>query len=78
MQPIPIMALLDLHLALHDRRRRNIDKPVDLKGRSWAVAPTFRQTAGIIYHPWRPFWIVTEPPAPPENRWPVFLGQYTP
>ncbi len=75
MQPVPSMALLDLHLAIHDRRRRNTDNPVDFEGRSWAIAPTLRKTVSIIHHPGRQFWVVTEPPAPPENRWPEVLGK---
>ena len=62
MQPAPCTALLDLHLALHYRRRRNTDNPVDFAGRSWAIAPTHRKTVGIIHHPDRQFWVVTEPP----------------
>ena len=77
MQPVPSTALLDLHLALHDRRRRNTDNQVDFDGRSGAIAPTLRKTVGIIHHPGRPFWVVTEPPAPPANRWPEVLGKYT-
>jgi hypothetical protein len=47
MQPVPSTAMLDLHLALHDRRRRNTDNPVDFEGRSWAIAPTLRKTVSI-------------------------------
>ncbi|MEY3275820.1 MAG: hypothetical protein RL153_1086 [Verrucomicrobiota bacterium] len=75
MQPVPSTALLDLHLAIHDRRSRNTDNPVDFEGRSWAIAPTLRKTVSIIHHPGRQFWVVTEPPAPPENRWPEVLGK---
>ena len=77
MQPVPRMALLDLHLALHGRRRRRTDNPVDFEGRSWAIAPTLRKTVTIIHHPGRPFWVVPEPPAPPENRWAEVLGKYS-
>ncbi|MFM8420822.1 MAG: hypothetical protein ACKOEQ_11955 [Verrucomicrobiota bacterium] len=76
-QPVPSTALLDLHLALHDRRCRNTDNPAGFEGRSWAIAPTPRKTLSIIHHPGRPFWVVTEPPAPPANRWPEVLGKYT-
>ena len=75
MQPVPTTALLDLHLALHHRRYRNTDNPVDFAGCSWAIAHTLRKTVSIIHHPGRPFWVVTEPPAPPENRWPEVLGE---
>jgi hypothetical protein len=67
--------MLDLHIALHHRRYRNSDNPVDFAGRSWAIAHTLRKTVSIIHHPGRPFWVVTEPPAPPENRWPEVLGE---
>ena len=77
MQPVPSTALPELHLALHDRRPRNTDNPVDVEGRSWAIAPTLGKTVSILHHPGRPFWVVTEPPAPPANRWPEVLGKYT-
>ncbi|MFM8421369.1 MAG: hypothetical protein ACKOEQ_14745, partial [Verrucomicrobiota bacterium] len=77
MQPVPSAVPFDLHLALDNRRRRNTDNPVDVKGRSWAIAPTLRKTVSIIHHPGRPFWVVDEPPAPPENRWPEVLGKYS-
>ena len=75
MQPVPITALLDLHVAPHDRRRRNTDNRVDFEGRSWAIWPTRRKTVGIVHQPGRPFWSVAEPPTPPENRWPEVLGK---
>jgi len=77
MQPVPTTALLDLHLALHDRRRCNTDNQVDFEGRSWAIAPTHRESVGIIHHPGRQFWVATEPPSPPNNRWPEVLGKYS-
>ncbi|MFM7103841.1 MAG: hypothetical protein ACKO3N_22075 [Verrucomicrobiota bacterium] len=77
MRPAPSTALLDLHLALHYRRRRNTDNPVDFEGRSWAIAPTHRKTVGIIHHPRRQFWVVTEPPSPPQNPWPEVLARYS-
>ncbi|MFM7102000.1 MAG: hypothetical protein ACKO3N_12605 [Verrucomicrobiota bacterium] len=77
MKPVPSMALLGLHLALHYRRRRNTDNPADFEGRSGAIAPTHRQNVGTIHHPGRQFWVVTEPPSPPENRWPEVLGKYS-
>jgi len=77
MQPAPCTALLDLHLALHYRRRRNTDNQVDFAGRSWAIAPTHRKTVGIIHHPDRQFCVVTEPPSPPQNQWPDVLGKYS-
>ena len=77
MQPVTSTALVDLYRALHDRRRRTTDNPVDFDGRSGAIAPTLRKTVGIIHHPGRPFWGVTELPAPPETRRPEVPGKYT-
>jgi hypothetical protein len=66
----PATSLLDLHLALHFGRRRNADHQIDFLGRSWPVAPTARHTVTLIHHPGRQFWVVSQPPKPPENRWP--------
>ena len=37
MQPVPGTALLDRHVAAHDRRRRNTGHQVDFEGRGWAI-----------------------------------------
>jgi len=77
MKPPPSTAMIDLHLTLHGRCRRNTDNQLDFGGHSWVIAPTHRKNVGIIHHPGRQFWVVTEPPSPPENRWPEVLGRYS-
>jgi hypothetical protein len=76
-RPCPPTALLDLHLALHLRRRVNADLQIDFLGRSWPIAPTQRATITLIHHPLRQFWAVAQPPRPPQNTWPEILGNYS-
>ena len=76
-RPCPPSALLDLHLALHLRRRVNADFQIDFLGRSWPIAPTKRAAVTLIHHPLRRFWAVTQPPLPPQNNWPEILGDYS-
>jgi hypothetical protein len=76
-RPCPPAGLLDLHLALHLRRRVNADYQIDFLGRSWPIAPTKRSTITLIHHPLRQFWAVAEPPLPPHNSWPEILGNYS-
>ena len=76
-RPCPLTPLLDLHLALHLRRRVNADSQIDFLGRSWPIAPTQRLTITLIHHPQRQFWAVTQPPLPPQNTWPEILGNYS-
>jgi hypothetical protein len=76
-RPCPPAALLDLHLALHLRRRVNADLQIDFLGRSWPIAPTQRATITLIHHPLRQFWAVAQPPRPPQNTWPEILGNYS-
>lgn len=73
----PPSALLDLHLALHLRRRVNADNRIDFLGRSWSIAPTKRAAITLIHHPLRQFWAVDQPPLPPLNIWPEILGNYS-
>jgi hypothetical protein len=75
-RPCPPATLLDLHLALH-LRRVNADNQIDFLGRSWPIAPTQRATITLIHHPRRRFWVVTQPPSPPQNTWPEILGNYS-
>lgn len=77
LQACPDPSLLDLHLALHRRRRVNADHQIDFLGRSWPIAPTARQAITLIYHPDAQFWAVDQPPAPPLNRWPKILGKFS-
>ena len=76
-RPCPPTTLLDLHLALHLKRRVNTDNPIDFLGRSWHIAPTKRATITLIHHPRRQFWAVTQAPSPPLNIWPEILGNYS-
>jgi hypothetical protein len=76
-RPCPPTTLLDLHLALHLRRRVNADYQIDFLGRSWPIAPTKRLTITLIHHPLRRFWAVSQPPSPPQNTWPEILGSYS-
>jgi len=76
-RPCPPSTLLDLHLALHLRRRVNADSQIDFLGRTWPIAATKRPTVTLIHHPVRQFWVTTQPPLPPENTWPEILGNYS-
>jgi hypothetical protein len=76
-RPCPPSTLLNLHLALHLRRRVNADNQIDFLGRSWHIAPTKRSSITLIHHPSRQFWAVTQPPTPPLNIWPEILGNYS-
>jgi hypothetical protein len=76
-RPCPPATLLDLHLALHLRRRVNADHQIDFLGRSWPIAPTQRTAITLIHHPLRQFWAVAQPPLPPQNTWPEILGNYS-
>jgi hypothetical protein len=77
LQVCPHPDLLDLHLALHRQRRVNHDHQIDFLGRSWPIAPTTRQTVTLIYHPNCQFWVISQPPTPPQNRWPDILGKFS-
>jgi hypothetical protein len=67
-RPCPPATLLDLHLALHLKRRVNSDNQIDFLGQSWPIAPTKRSSITLIHHPLRQFWAVTQPPSPPLNN----------
>jgi hypothetical protein len=76
-RPCPLSTLLDLHLALHLKRRVNADNQIDFLGKSWPISPTQRSSITLIHHPLRQFWAVTQPPSPPLNIWPEILGKYS-
>jgi hypothetical protein len=76
-RPCPSATLLDLHLALHLKRRVNADSQIDFLGQSWHIAPTKRSSITLIHHPRHQFWAVTQPPIPPLNTWPEILGKYS-
>lgn len=73
----PPATLLDLHLALHLKRRVNADNQIDFLGQSWPIAPTKKSSITLIHHPRRQFWAVSEPPKPPLNTGPEILGKYS-
>ncbi len=77
LRPCPDPSLLDLHLALHFARRCNADHQIDFLGRSWPIGPTQRRTVTLIHHPHRQFWVVSQPPKPPENRWSDVLAKFS-
>jgi hypothetical protein len=76
-RPCPPATLLDLHLALHLKRRVNADSQIDFLGQSWLIAPTQQAAITLIHHPRRHFWAVAQPPKPPLNIWPEILGKYS-
>jgi hypothetical protein len=76
-RPCPPATLLDLHLALHLKRRANSDSQIDFLGQSWHIAPTKQASITLIHHPLRHFWAVAQPPKPPLNTWPEILGKYS-
>jgi hypothetical protein len=76
-RPCPPTTLLNLHLALHLKRRVNTDNQIDFWGRSWHISPTKRSRITLIHHPLRQFWAVTQAPTPPLNSWPDILGNYS-
>jgi hypothetical protein len=76
-RPCPPATLLDLHLALHLKRRVNADHQIDFLGQSWHIAPTKRSSITLIHHPLSQFWAVTQPPGPPLHNGPEILGKYS-
>jgi len=76
-RPCPDPSLLDLHLALHLRRRVNADHQVDFLGRSWPITATSRHCVTLIHHPQNQFWIVSQAPQHSQNRWPDILGKFS-
>jgi hypothetical protein len=77
LRPCPDPSLLDLHLALHLGRRVNADHQIDFLGRSWPISATARHSVTLIHHPQSQFWVVSQPPKPPQNRWPEILGKFS-
>jgi hypothetical protein len=77
LRPCPDRSLLDLHLALHLRRRVNADHQIDFLGRSWPIGATARHNVTLIHHPQSQFWVISQPPQLPQNRWPEILGKFS-
>jgi hypothetical protein len=50
-RPCPPATLLDLHLALHRKRRVNAVSQIDFLGQSWHIAPTKRSSITLIHPP---------------------------
>ena len=64
-RPCPPETLLDLHLALHFKRRVNADNQIDFLGQGWHIDATKRSSITLIHHPLRQFWAITNPPTRP-------------
>ena len=73
----PPSTLMDLHLAIYLGRRVNADQEVDFLGRNWPIGATAKHTVTIVHHPQSQFWVVTEPPKPPQNHWPDILARFS-
>ena len=73
----PPSTLMDLHLAIYLGRRVNADQEIDFLGRSWPIGATAKHTVTIVHHPQSQFWVVTEPPKPPQNHWPDILARFS-
>lgn len=76
-RPCPPATLLDLHLALHVKRRVNADQQIDFLGQSRPIALTKRSSITLIHHSLRQFRAASQPPAPPFNLWPEILRKYS-
>ena len=76
-QSCPPSALLDLHLALHVRRRLNADQTVDFLGKSYPVATCGKKTVTIVHHPKKCFWVIAEAPNPLRPVWPAVLAKHS-
>jgi len=76
-QPCPVSALLDLHLALHLRRRLNADQTVDFLGKAYPVAVCSKKTVTIIHHLSKCFWVVERPVDPRHPVWPTVLAKHS-
>jgi hypothetical protein len=76
-QPCPASALLDLHLALHLRRRLNADQTVDFLGKTYPVAVCGKKTVTIVHQPRRCFWVVEQAVNPRHPVWPTVLAKHS-
>lgn len=74
----PSASLLDLHLALHCRRRLNSDHTIDFLGQNWPVSPFQRKSVTIVHHPNRKFYVLADPPNPKTpSLWPTILASHS-
>ena len=76
-QPCPPAPLLDLHLALHVRRRLNADNTVDFLGKTYPVTGCGKKTVTIVHHPKRCFWVIAQAPNPKQPVWPDVLAKHS-
>jgi hypothetical protein len=76
-RPGPSATRLDLHLALHLKRRVNAEGEIDFVGQSWHIAPTKRSSITLIHQPRRQFRALTRPPTPPLKNWPKIPGKHS-
>lgn len=76
-QPCPPSALLDLHLALHLRRRLNADNTVDFLGKTYPVTGCGKKTVTLVHHPKKCFWVIAQAPDPKRPTWPDVLAQHS-
>jgi hypothetical protein len=67
----------DLHRAIYLGRRVNADQEVDFLGRSWPLGATAQHTVTLVHQPQSQFWVVPEPPKPPQNHWPDILARFS-
>ena len=75
LQPAPTETLLDLHFALHIRRRANSSSSAEFLGRTWKIAATRSQSVLIIHHPDKHSWVV--PPSKSISNWPHVPALYS-
>jgi hypothetical protein len=77
LQPAPLPALCDLHLAIQLQRRCSNDHTIEVFGRRWPITPTRLKSVTLILHPERQFWVIPHPPLPPAFAWPSILAHYS-
>jgi len=76
-QSCPPSALLDLHLALHLRRRLNADNTVDFLGKTYPVTGCGKKTVTIVHHPKQCFWVIAQAPDRKHPVWPDVLAKHS-
>jgi hypothetical protein len=76
-QPCPPEALLDLHLALHVRRRLNADQTIDFLGKNYPVAASTKKSVTIVHHPNSCFWVLAQAVDLRNPIWPTVLAKHS-
>jgi hypothetical protein len=77
LRPIPLVPLLDLHLALYTQRRLNADYTLDFLGHTWPITPIPKKSVTIVHHPNQRFWVIPHLPDPHNPVWPHVLGCFS-